>query len=492
MATLRHHHVKLLVGLIWLLTACQPAPLALPDASLPTATTVQWTTSPCRFPVPTGHVVDCGDLAVPENYNAPEGHRIRLHVAILRSSSPTPAPDPLVILYGGPGANTLDRLPVAIERFGRVLEQRDIILFDERGVGYSQPSLNCPEIDNLEVEAIDENLDRRQALARRLAAYRRCRDRLERSGIDLRAYSAAALAADTDHLRRALGYDAWNLYGVSYGARQALTIMRDYPEGLRSVVLDSVYPVDIDLAAETTTRYVYALDRLFAATEAQHPEFEQDFYSLVNELDANPCRVTAIIPQRFILPYQDFDGNDLLELVVRIISLWPQAFPHLPKFVADINNGNYVDLMELAKPAAGDQLFSEGMNLSVICQEIDSSTDLPEGHSGSDTEPRLLTFAREEAAQRKMLCRLWLGADWLRKSEVGIASDIPTLVLRGAEDVVIPAGWDERATADLSTVTRLIFPGVGHGVANSNTCAQEAIAVFLGTPRTMPRLPCLD
>lgn len=482
----------LLAVIVSLLTACQPAPPPVPEAAAPVEPATQWTMSPCRFPVPTGHVVDCGDLAVPEDYDTPGSPTIHLHVAILRSSSASPAPDPLVILYGGPGANTLDRLPFTIEHFAKVLEKRDIILFDERGVGYSRPSLNCPEIDNLDVEAIDQGLDRHRALARRLAAYRRCRDRLERAGINLHAYSAAALVADIARLREVLGYDTWNVYGVSYGARLALMLMRDYPEGLRSVVLDSVYPLDIDLAAETTTRYAYALDRLFTVNEAQHPDFEHSFYHLVNELDASPCHVTAIIPQRFIFPYQNFDGNDLLELIMRIITVWPQAFPHLPGFIDDINNGNYVDLMQLVKPAVGDQMFSEGMNLSVMCQEIDSSVQSPEGVGGSDIAPRLLAFARDEAAQHTLLCRRWLGTNRVQEPQAPVASNIPTLVLRGEEDVVIPVLWDTRATAELTWVVRLTFPGVGHGVVNCSACAQEAIAVFLDTPASLPRPSCLN
>ena len=67
---------------------------------------------------------------------------------------------------------------------------------------------------------------------------------------DLMAYNTASNAADINDLRLALGYDQVNLWGGSYGTRLALGVMRDYPEGLRSVVLDSVYPPDVDLYME--------------------------------------------------------------------------------------------------------------------------------------------------------------------------------------------------------------------------------------------------
>ncbi len=43
-------------------------------------------------------------------------------------------------------------------------------------------------------------------------------------------------------LRVALGIDSWNVYGVSYGSKLALIVLRDHPQGIRSVVLDSVSP----------------------------------------------------------------------------------------------------------------------------------------------------------------------------------------------------------------------------------------------------------
>jgi pimeloyl-ACP methyl ester carboxylesterase len=81
-----------------------------------------------------------------------------------------------------------------------------------------------------------------EANAIEVEAMLRCRDRLIQEGIDLSAYNSAASAADVNDLRIALGYDQVNLYGVSYGSRLALTVMRDYPGILRSVILDSTYP----------------------------------------------------------------------------------------------------------------------------------------------------------------------------------------------------------------------------------------------------------
>jgi pimeloyl-ACP methyl ester carboxylesterase len=417
---------------------------------------------------------------------------IRVHVAIVKSSRKTAAPDPLVILHGGPGAYSLDRIERTLERFAQVRAVRDIILIDQRGVGYSQPSLNCPEIDGLDVQAIDEELNDTEAFERRLAAYGRCRERLEAAGVELSNYSANALTTDLASLRQALGYDEWNVYGVSYGARQALMLMRDDPDGLRSVVLDSVYPVDIDLAQENAASHGHALSLLFAANETAHPEFEQAFFALVDELDTRPINIPAIIPERWVVPYQSFNGDDLLRLMISIVRRWPQSFVHMPGFIEHIEDGRYANLMELAKPSVGDQLFSEGMNLSVICQDIDPDARRLNDNSKYAAQARAHAYAEADREQRMALCQLWLGEAWELRPQAPAASDIPTLVLRGEQDALIPAAWDTQATEDLSNTVRLTFPKSGHGVMTSSPCAREAVATFLLDPTKMSSTMCGD
>ena len=90
--------------------------------------------------------IQCGYLIVPEDRENPE-RTIRLHVAVVSSRSSTPAPDPVIFLAGGPGVYTLFFAHEHIETFEDILNERDLILFDQRGVGYSEPALDCPETE---------------------------------------------------------------------------------------------------------------------------------------------------------------------------------------------------------------------------------------------------------------------------------------------------------------------------------------------------------
>ena len=465
--------------------ACVPTPLAAEQAAAQVATAVKFTPSPCRFPVPDQQTVQCGNLVVPEDYTKPQGRQIRLHTAIIKSHSDAPAPDPLLILYGGPGAYTLDRIDKTTEHFAGVLATRDLILFDQRGSGYSQPSLNCPELDNFDLTIIDDQLNHEQAFARRLAVYDTCRERLETEGIDLRAYSASAIAADVAGLRHALAYDEWNLYGVSYGARLGLIIMRDYPDGLRSVVLDSVYPLDVDLAAETAVTYDHALSILFRETAVEHPDLEDELYALIDELNAAPIVVPVPDPRGQDLYFmKSFNGSDLLRLTINLAH-WPQAIPHVPGLVNDIGNGKLLDLSHLIRPAVGDQLFSEGMNLSANCQEMDPALQQPQQDSAAPIKQQLYNVGAEEMQQCITLCKQWLGDTWSAepvKAHLPIHSSIPVLILIGAQDAIVPQQWSEQAAAGLANSIIKTFPNTSHGVITANPQAQEMATAFLLDP----------
>ena len=100
-------------------------------------------------------------------------------------------------------------------------DDRDIILIEQRGDAEAEPSLDCSELDaaNRIVGGVWLTGIEGDELRARLTE--ECRARLTEDGINLAGYTSAESAADLADLRAALGYDQWNLYGVSYGARLA-------------------------------------------------------------------------------------------------------------------------------------------------------------------------------------------------------------------------------------------------------------------------------
>ena len=127
------------------------------------APTSSWVLSyeqaPCQFQIPPGQTVECGYLIVPEDRGQSGGPTIRLHVGVFRTQSDDKAPDPIVFLHAGPGANALEWVPLTFNyRFAPFLADRDFIIFDQRGTGLSQPALDCPEHLETVLETLDQDL----------------------------------------------------------------------------------------------------------------------------------------------------------------------------------------------------------------------------------------------------------------------------------------------------------------------------------------------
>src|SRR6185312_12956667 len=87
--------------------------------------------------------VECGTLQVPENWSQPEGRQILITYVVLKSTGATPKSDPILYLEGGPGGSALTGLDAyAGTIFDEMRQDRDIVLFDQRGTQFSSP-LEC-------------------------------------------------------------------------------------------------------------------------------------------------------------------------------------------------------------------------------------------------------------------------------------------------------------------------------------------------------------
>jgi pimeloyl-ACP methyl ester carboxylesterase len=453
-------------------------------------------TAECQFEVPDGSEVRCGYLTVPEDRStfSAVSRVARLHVAIVKSVSDDPAPDPFVYLAGGPGGYALDNISGIVQIFDAVLRDRDLIVFDQRGAGYSEPSLDCPEITELVIDTLDRNLTAEEEIELSGTALRACRRRVLREGADLSAYNSAQNAADVNDLRLALGYDEWNLYGVSYGTRLALTVLRDFPKGVRSVILDSVFPPQVDSLAERGANAERAFDLLFErcalndACSAAFPDLEAAFYSLVAQLDAEPI-VVQVQSLDVVL-----NGDDLIGLLFELL-YDSDAIPTLPELIFDVASGSYDDLERWVFRSIVQSVFvSEGMYGSVECVEEYplSAAARTVNDQPALGQARLGEYFTASLESSLAICDVW-NVDAAGAFENGVVtSDVPTLVLTGDYDPVTPPAWGRLAAETLDRSFYFEFSGVGHGVYGARECARELVDAFLAAPTVAPDADCVD
>ena len=164
----------------------------------------------CLIPQPEGVRLDCGYVIAAESRRPSNGSAVRLAVAVFQSPQPSTAA-PVVMLHGGPGLSGL-RSPLARKAAAwSVALGRDVIVYDQRGSGLSEPRL-CPDV-------VQKWLGRH---SEQLAG--ECLTSLKATGIDPTSYNTDNNAADAIDVRRALGHRSWIVYGESYGSRLALEV----------------------------------------------------------------------------------------------------------------------------------------------------------------------------------------------------------------------------------------------------------------------------
>ncbi|NJK78908.1 MAG: alpha/beta hydrolase [Chloroflexaceae bacterium] len=332
----------------------------------------------------------------------------------------------------------------------------------------------------------------------------KCRNRLGREDVNLRAYNSAANAADVEDLRRALGYAQINLYGISYGTRLALTVMRDYPEGLRSVVLDSTYPPNVDLYAEMPSNTVRAFNQIFvgcaanAVCSANYPNLETDFYRLIADLNEDPL----------VLSFSEFgggvriSGDDLIGIF--FLSLYDtELIPMLPLVIDSTAKQNYEPLQilmlwSLLRGFQADTMqpfdvdgFSEGMYYSVLCREEMPFTTEDAVEAAAAARPEVEKYFVEGFDLDMIMCRIWKAGESGAIENQAVVSDVPTLVLAGDYDPITPPQWGQIAAETLSNGYYYEFPGFGHGVSVSGACPEGITRAFIANPSQAPDTSCM-
>jgi pimeloyl-ACP methyl ester carboxylesterase len=417
-------------------------------------------------------------------------------VAIFRSTAPNPAPDPVIHLAGGPGSSALAAaIPILRKGGSEILKKRDYILFDQRGTQYSDPFLFCEPYDEYlwDAHELDITFDAYNAGA--LPKLGACLDDWRRRGVRIAAYDDAENAADVNDLRLALGYEQVDLYGTSYGTRLALEMMRDHPAGVRSVLLDSVFPPQVNLDIDIAASVDRSLRAVFQACAADHScatrygDIESKFYEVIDRLEAKPVRIETSGPYRD-QPYHVYlDGDLFIDAI--FVELYSMAYiADIPYQIDAAYRGSYADLSEPAGGAIGLPV-STGLYWTTTCaDEIPFETGTPE-QPGLAGVPTVL---RDHFSARYVVnvCGPWnVPASDAAESQA-VASGIPTLVLSGSFDPVTPPRYAELAARTLSVHYLYQFPGASHGVMRSNSCALRMGLAFLDDPLRAPDSSCVS
>jgi pimeloyl-ACP methyl ester carboxylesterase len=451
----------------------------------------------------------CGYLTVPENQATSDGPEIRLFVARSHPADVS-GDDPMFVVGTNiPWQTNFDGVAVLAE-----LTSREIVVIDQRGTGYSEPSLTCDEIWALpgtagtgtpSVDGFPESefLDAVQA----------CHDRLAGAGIDLAAYDVAAAAEDLEDLRTTLGFDQVNLISYGTASRVALEVVRNHPETVRSIILDSPAVPQVDAFSQGIAGTRAALAHLYAECEADpacaaYGDIESLMNATLADLDANPVVTPAdgreVVVDGALLLRSFRDGLGLPDWIPFLPSAiasfvefgrsWPADSPTVDAVLYEppLTTGYVPDYA----PNEGDDetqphQYSHGLQYTVTCRDELAFAD----------PARLAELAAGESWYANSfvdsiwtdLCAIWdVGAADPATHEL-VTAEVPLLTLVGGYDpwasldatTQLAEGFSTHWVYEVPTLTHFVFGG------EIGNCPKEIRNAFVQDPTAEPDASCI-
>jgi pimeloyl-ACP methyl ester carboxylesterase len=193
--------------------------------------------------LPTG--IECAMVEVPLDYDNPKGQKIKIAVSRKKATDTAHYQGALLFNPGGPGGSGLAYPAVMEARLGSALAaQYDLIGFDPRGVGSSEPALRCDVhyFDPVRPDYLPSSWSEEVAWVNRAKGYAEACDKTYGDLLD--NMTTVDAATDMDQIRKALGQKQISYVGYSYGTYLGATYATLFPGNVRRLVLDSIVNPD--------------------------------------------------------------------------------------------------------------------------------------------------------------------------------------------------------------------------------------------------------
>lgn len=402
-----------------------------------------------------------------ENPERPGSRKLEIHFVVIPAASGHALPDPIVPLLGGPGESAIEAGQFFVERLAPMLNDRDLLLVDERGTGQSG-ALRC-QFFSAENPAEDlQNLfppDRVKNCAKDLAMH-----------ADSTQYSYARFADDLEKLRRILGYGRMDLFAGSYGTRAAQIFVKTYPGSVRTIYMGSIVPVDIALPLPFAKAAQSALERTFAACAADascrsaFPRLRDEFSQVMERLASG--RVFVKVPgQRGTVAL----SRGRVAEWFRSLLYRPSSAARLPWLIDQASKGDWAPIVNgiLENTRDADNDLSLGLLLSITC-----SDDVPFVREEEVADATRNTFLGDwRLRQQQAACKAWPHSVAGARYREPIHTQIPTMFVSGDSDGGTPLWFTEDAAPGFQNRIEVVMSNRGH--TEWEPCVEKLYERFL-------------
>lgn len=456
--------------------------------------------------------VSCMLLTVPENREKARPRDIQLHVVKLAARQPddwdaatdgewSRRDDPIVYLTGGPGAKAFTYVKRFMDHGAR--DHRDLYILEQRGIGFSEDF--CPLYYNFD-PAASNTPDYEASQRAGNAALEACFARADAAGVDLSGYNTIENARDVKALRVALGFDEWNVWGISYGSILGQAYLKEDPDGVRAAVLDAIVPIDPAINFQGVARhFARDLDLLKKACDADEicaaafPDFVERLKAAMVKVKDQPIEVDAIDEELFPSGkawfFADLIGG------AAFVQLYEQKnYGALPAFIdalaTIVETGDTDGWSALTGNLGGGGLFpiSQGMYNAIACNDgwVTQYREALETDYSAHPELALINGSIDSAAEVERICRRYDMRPRDPAEYAPLVTDIPMIVAEGEMDPITPPPFAHAIMPGLSNATYVEFPYAGHGPTRSVECAGDFLTAFYDDPEGEVDTSCAD
>lgn len=447
---------------------------ALPALALPWGVRAQIpepSAGPFRFTAGNGQETDAerGFFEVPEDRRIPGSRRIRLGYVRFPSTSANPGP-PIVYLAGGPGGSGVrtamgPRFPI----FMALREVADVIAFDQRGTGLSSHIPDRPASSPPWPALTRDGMTgwHRDEMQKAWVDW-------TRAGVAMTGYNTEQNADDIDDLRRHLGVDTINLWGISYGTHLALSVLKRHPQAIGRVALASLEGQDQTVKRPAhIDAFLRRVDRLLGedpVARAAVPDLPALMRRVHDRLEADPVTVAAAGASG---PVDVRIGGFGVQLAASGMVANPPTLAMLPGLYLALEAGATEVMANLLPPP--HSLFS----ISGMPEAMDLASGISPGRLAM-IEEEAKTAVLGDAFNFPMphLSGAIPGADLGEDFRAPIRIETPALLVAGSLDGRTPLEEQAEVIAQFQRKSQVLVENAGHNVFEAHPEVQTLLVRF--------------
>ncbi|MEM9361931.1 MAG: alpha/beta hydrolase [Bacteroidota bacterium] len=427
----------------------------------------------------------CGVLMVPEDHDIENGKKISIAYLVLKSTSNITSNDPLVHVSGGPGLAQLFASNIEYWSSHPVREKRDIILFDQRGIGFSSPLPSFKD-EYLEIMASNISPDKEERLVKYLL--KGYKNQCDKKGIKLENYNTYYNAKDIGLLLHELGYQKYNIYGVSYGTVLGRLVQDLYPNYLNTVIYNSPKLFGEDMLTDRLKSYSDALELVFEYFEKEYDsnsfDLRKKYFEALDSIDIKPIKITHQGKDFFI------NAHDAIYLLRRKLYA-PDSRNALPALIKELIEGRGPILKELISGESNlTSVFNYSMWLAIERSDFFEKNASVEANVVHESFP-LVPFRMGFFSAMYYGVKDWFNPKIAMEKKEFKLSSIPTLITVKRYDPITPPSNGLTYKEKIPGAHLFILDESGHA-GNYGPCENEIIISFMDNPQQRLNTSCLN